>query len=101
MDNFKAIYEILSFLEKAMDCKEFAREVFTAQFFGLSEERFKHLLKMLADRKLVEGLHVSVLLSGGLVVNWEHPRITLYGLQYLRQEAAMQEERKKAKGIRA
>lgn len=40
MDNFKAIYRILSTLEKAMDLPEFDVEQISAAALGISEERW-------------------------------------------------------------
>ena len=41
MDNFKAVYTILSSLEKSMDLPEANVEMFNAKALGVSEERWK------------------------------------------------------------
>lgn len=40
MDNFKAVYKILSSLEKAMDLPNFDIEQISAEKLGVSKERF-------------------------------------------------------------
>lgn len=49
MDNFKAVYKILSTLEKAMDLPEFDVSLIGADKLGVSEERWARYIEMMAD----------------------------------------------------
>lgn len=49
MDNFKAVYKILSSLEKAMDLPNFDIEQISAEKLGVSKERFARYLEMMTD----------------------------------------------------
>ena len=50
MDNFKAVYRILSALEKAMDLPDFDIDQIGAAALGVSEERLKNYVK---NRKIL------------------------------------------------
>ena len=49
MDNFKAVYKILTALEKAMDCPEFDVSTIGPDALGVSEERWSRYIEMMAD----------------------------------------------------
>ena len=49
MDNFKAVYKILTALEKAMDLPEFDVMEIGPDALGVSKERWSRYLEMMAD----------------------------------------------------
>ena len=99
MDNFKAIYRILRYLEKAMDYDEPDLDRISAKELNLSEQRWTAIMKMLADEGYVDGLSVKQSLDGDVVVSISTPRITLKGLEYLQENSMMRRAANLAKGI--
>ena len=87
MDNFKVIYRILHYLEKAMDLDALDRSRLTPEALGVTERRWLALWEMLAKAG-----YVDVELS-------RNPRITLRGLEYLQENALMKKAAQLAKGI--
>ena len=53
MDNFKVIYRILHYLEKAMDLDELDRSRLTPEALGVTERRWLALWEMLAKEGYV------------------------------------------------
>lgn len=100
MDNFKAIYRILSTLEKAMDLPEFDVEQISAAALGISEERWTRYLEMMLDVGLVKGVSMQRDITGHYRVDAEDIRITLKGLEYLQENSFMKKAYKMAKGIK-
>ncbi len=100
MDNFKAIYRILSTLEKAMDLPEFDVEQISAAALGISEERWMRYLEMMLDVGLVKGVSMQRDITGYYRVDAEDIRITLKGLEYLQENSFMKKAYKMAKGIK-
>ena len=100
MDNFKAVYKILSTLEKAMDLPEFDVSIIGANKLGVSEERWARYIEMMADVGYIKGISISKDVTGSLDVEAESMRITLKGLEYLQENSIMQKIYKAAKGIR-
>ena len=49
MDNFKAVYKILTALEKAMDLPEFDIMQVGPEALGVTPERWSRYLEMMAD----------------------------------------------------
>lgn len=99
MDNFKIIYRILRYLEKAMDYDEPDIDQFSAQALGLSEQRRASIMRMLSVEGYVDGLSVKQSADGSLVLSFSTPRITLKGLEYLQESSLMQKAARLAKGI--
>ena len=65
MDNFKAVYKILSQLEKAMDYPE--RDllpVIGPDKLGVSEERWKRYMEMMSDVGYIKGAEISRFVTG-------------------------------------
>ena len=58
MDNFKAVYKILSTLEKAMDLPEFDISVIDHRALGVSKERWSRYIEMMADVGYIIGVSV-------------------------------------------
>ena len=99
MDNFKAVYKILSTLEKAMDYPEFDIEQIGADALDVSIERWKRYIEMLVDAGYIKNVPICKDITGGIHVNAKEARITLKGLEYLQENSIMQKLYKAAKGI--
>jgi hypothetical protein len=99
MDNFKAVYKILRYLERLMDCEDFDRAGFTGERFGVSQERWLRLLGMLADAGYIEGVSVQRAADGHVMVSVGHVSVTLKGLEYLQENTLMRKAANAAKGI--
>lgn len=100
MDNFKAVYRILSTLEKAMDLTEFDISQIDAKAIGVTEQRWARYMEMMADVGYIKGVDVDESISGDLIVNADGIRITLKGLEFLQENTIMQRLYKAAKGIK-
>lgn len=100
MDNFKAVYRILSALEKAMDFPAFDIEQIGAHALGVSGERWCRYIEMMADVGYIKGVSLSRSISGDMMVDAQNIRITLKGLEYLQENSIMQRIYKAAKGIK-
>ena len=100
MDNFKAVYRILSALEKAMDYPAFDIEQIGAHALGVSDERWCRYIEMMADVGYIKGVSLSRSMSGDMMVDAQNIRITLKGLEYLQENSIMQRIYKAAKGIK-
>ena len=96
MDNFRIIYRILRYLERAMDYDEPDLDQISAQ---KSEQRWAAIMKMLAAEGYVEGLSVKQSIDGEVVISMSTPRITLKGLEYLQENSMMQKAAKVVKGV--
>lgn len=68
MDNFSAIYKILNALEKSMDFDEFDGEAISAARLGVTENRRRAILRMLADSGCIEGVNFRFTVDGALPV---------------------------------
>lgn len=99
MDNFKAVYKILSTLEKAMDLPEFDLSQINAEKLGVSNERWARYLEMMVDVGYIKGISIYRDITDGLCIEDEGIRITLKGLEYLQENTVMKKLYKSAKGI--
>lgn len=86
MRNFKAIYRILTILERAMDMSyaEFDIESLSAQSLGISENRLKRIYEMMSCEGLITGESIK---QGSKRAFF--PVITLKGLEYLEDSPMM------------
>ena len=100
MDNFKAVYKILSTLEKAMDYPEFDISQINASRLGVSEERWCRYIEMMLDVGYIKGVSIEIYIDGSLHVDAENMRITLKGLEYLQENSIMRKIYNTAKGIK-
>lgn len=100
MDNFKAVYKILSTLEKAMDLPEFDIKMINAEKLGVSEERWCRYIEMMLDVGYIKGVEMYVDITGELNVEAKDMRITLKGLEYLQENTMMRKVYNAAKGIK-
>lgn len=64
MDNFKAVYKILSTLEKAMDFPEFDIATIGHEKLGVSKERWARYIEMMADVGYIKGAKVYTDVTG-------------------------------------
>lgn len=99
MDNFKAVYRILSALEKAMDLPQFDIEQIGPAALGVSQERWCRYIEMMLDAGYIKGAEISQHITGETAVDARNIRITLKGLEYLQENSIMQKIYKTAKGI--
>lgn len=99
MDNFKVIYRILRYLEKAMDYDETDTSFISASALKISEQRWVAIMEMLVTEGYIAGMTVSRSHSGEVIVSESNPRITLRGLEYLSDNSLMQKAAKIAKGV--
>ncbi len=100
MDNFTAIYKILSTLEAAMDAPSFELDQINYEKLHISEERWGRYMEMMLDTGLIKGVRVYNNILGELNVDDEGIRITLKGLEYLQENSFMKKAYKIAKGIK-
>ena len=100
MDNFKAVYKILSTLEKAMDLPEFDISQISHEKLEVSKERWARYIEMMADVGYVKGVRVCEDIMGETCVRNEGIRITLKGLEYLQENSIMKKIYNTAKGIK-
>lgn len=99
MDNFKAVYKILTALEKAMDLPEFDIMEVGPEKLGVSTERWCRYLEMMADVGYVKGVSFRRDILGETCVEAKNIRITLKGLEYLQENSVMRKLYNAAKGI--
>lgn len=100
MDNFKAVYNILSALEKAMDLPEFDLEAISPEVLGVSNQRWARYLEMMADVGYIKGIRISKNINGEIQIHNIDVKITLKGLEYLQENSIMQKIYKTMKGIK-
>ena len=99
MDNFKIIYRILQYLEKAMDYDEADIDFISASKLGISEQRWTVIMEMLVKEGYVTGIGVKRSTDGEICLSVWDVRITMKGLEYLQENSLMQKAAKLAKGI--
>ena len=99
MDNFKAIYRILRYLEKAMDYDEPDMEAISAEALGITKQRWAALLEMLVRSGYIDGVSVKRSTDGTFLLSVSLPRVTLSGLEYLKENSMMRKAANIAKGI--
>lgn len=99
MDNFKAVYKILTALEKAMDLPEFDVGQIGYEALGVSKERWARYIEMMVDVGYIKGVCVKYNINGDTIVESHDMRITLKGLEYLQENSIMAKIQKAAQGI--
>ena len=100
MDNFKKIYQILQYLEGAMDCAQPDYDPIRAEVLGISEERRNSIVRMLADSEYVSVETIRDYTRQPNAVALFAPQITLKGLEYLHENSIMKRIMNVAKGIK-
>ena len=106
MDNFKAVYRILSALKKAMDLPGFDVQQIghealgaTHEALGATHERWCRYMEMMADVGYITGVEIQRFITGETSVDARDIQITLKGLEYLQENGIMRKLYKAAKGI--
>ena len=100
MDNFKAVYKILTALESCMDLEEANTDMFSAERIGVLQERWNKYIEMMMDVGYIKGVKITEYISGEKDVNCERIQITLKGLEYLQENSIMRKIYNGAKGIK-
>lgn len=96
MDNFRAVYKILSSLERAMDYPKFdLLEQVSPEHLKVSEERYNRYLEMLADVGYIKGVPITKNITGETQIDAEEK-----GLGYLQENSIMRKMYQTAKGIK-
>ncbi len=99
-DNFKAVYRILSSLEKQMDKPIVDSSEFDYEQLGISEERWAKYIEMMQDVGYIKGCHIYRNTYDDVEYDISNIQITLKGLEYLQENSIMQRMYKTAKGIK-
>ena len=100
MDNFTAVYKILASLEAQMDLEKANPEAFSAEALGVSRERWKKYLRMMAEADYISGVRYESFVDGGGVLRIDDIRLTLKGLEYLQDNSMMRKVYRSLKGIK-
>lgn len=98
-DNFKYIYKILSYLEKAMDYDQIDPNAISPEVLKISEQRHRNILFMLQDSGYIKGLISTATFDDVYGFNYSQVSITLKGLEYLSENSVMRKMANLAKGI--
>lgn len=69
MDEFKAIYRILTALRAGMDCDEFDQRMIILETLGITPNKWAHLLWMMVQKGYVEGITIDVATAGHCMVS--------------------------------
>lgn len=64
MDSFKAVYRILSALEKAMDLPAFDVQQIGHEALGVTQERWCRYMGMMADVGYIKGVEIQRFITG-------------------------------------
>ena len=95
-DDFKIIYKIFISLEHAMDCPNFSISESGIDASSISRERLCRYYEMLQDAGLIKNADLHVDMMGEMFVRNEAKiRITLKGLEYLRENSVIDQIRAK------
>lgn len=99
MDNFRVIYRILRYLEKALDYDEPNMDCISAKALKLSDQRWMALMEMLSKEGYIDWLFCQRTVDGSILISSSTPRITLKGLEYLQENSLMKKAAELAKGV--
>ena len=89
MDNFKAVYRILSALEKAMDLPEFDIDQIGVAALGVSEKCWSRYIEMMRNVGYFKGATIQRANTGELMADAQSICITQKGLEYLQENGIM------------
>lgn len=98
-DNFKYIYKILSYLEKAMDYDQIDPDAISPETLKISEQRHRSIMFMLQESGYIKGLISTATFDNVYSFDYSHISITLKGLEYLSENSVMKKMANLAKGI--
>ena len=99
MDNFKAVYKILTTLEQEMDSAKLDLSAASADALCVSNERWAKYIEMMYDVGYIKGVTIKRDICGDAVVDTTNMRITLKGLEYLQENSIMRRIYNVARGI--
>ena len=100
MDNFKAVYKILSQLEKDLDKPEPDISKIDAKALCVSERRWLRYIEMMADVGYIKGVRITRDITGDVNFDGSDMQITLKGLEYLQENTVMRKVYNAMKGIK-
>lgn len=89
VDNFKVIYRILWYLERAMDYDFLSMDSISPKAIGITQQRWTALMAMIVHEKYIDGLAAKYFCDGAIIISGTFPRITLRGLEYLQESPLM------------
>ena len=69
MDNFRVIYRILRYLEKALDYDEPNMDCISAKALKLSDQRWMALMEMLSKEGYIDGFSVQRTVDGSILIS--------------------------------
>lgn len=96
--DFIVIYKILSALQAAMDSERLDTDSFAPDILGVTPNRLYALLEMLSDEGYIKGLVVTKRITGtGYMLS--EMKITLRGLEYLKENSLMNRALQVIRGI--
>lgn len=102
MDNFKVIYQILKYLESALDMPMYDAGAISPERLRISRERWEQILLMMQDAGYIKGLVFTQSMSDdrARLVEPVRPQVTLKGLEYLAENTMMKKAANLLKGIK-
>ena len=100
IDNFKAVYRILSSLEEQMDKLEVNVSKFDYEQLGITGERWIKYIEMMQDVGYIKGCSIYTNVNDEMISDTTDIKITLRGLEYLQENSIMQRIYKATKGIK-
>lgn len=100
MDNFKAVYKILTELEKQMDSTETDIGKFNHEALKISETRWMKYIEMMYDCGYIKGVEITQTMDGFMFCDYQDMKITLKGLEYLQENSIMRKIYKGVKGVK-
>ena len=102
MDNFKVIYQILKYLEAALDAASYDTDAISPARLHISRERWEQILLMMQDAGYIKGLVFTQTMSDDRPKLTEpvRPQVTLKGLEYLSENTMMKKAANLLKGIK-
>ena len=89
MDNFRAVYKILTQLEKDMDLPHPQIEKIDHTALGVSENRWMCYMEMMEDCGYIKGAFIMTDITGEKTCDCTNIQITLKGLEYLQENSIM------------
>lgn len=101
MDNFKAVYKILTELEKQMDSLHPDVDRFSHEALKISEARWAKYIEMMYDCGYIKGVEINEFVEDDIpYYDCSDIKITLKGLEYLQENTIMRKIYRSAKGIK-
>ena len=102
MNNFKIIYKILKILEESLDYEELDMDRLSAEALEITPERRLGLFGMMQREGLIDGVQIKYYANSRkptTLINPYQLRITLKGIEFLKENSMMQKCANIANGI--